>query len=241
MSRFTFSGCGVVLAALAVSLSAGAEDTATARARYQEGARLYNAGQYEQALRAFEEAYALSGAKPLLFNIAQAHRLAGPSHCEQALRAYESYLREDITASNRSEVEERIVEMQSCVEHTRQAESQRATASERAAKPTPAPPTEPPKRPNGPIIVGVAGGGLLLVGAGLYAAARIKFNHERTNCPCPEGTFSTWEGVTTASYILLATGGAAAVAGASWWRASPVHRSYALTATPAGLYLSGSF
>jgi tetratricopeptide (TPR) repeat protein len=241
MSRWGRPAWGIALAAMAIGASAGAEDaSATARALYQEGARLYNTGQYEQALRAFEQAYALSGAKPLLFNIAQAHRLAGPSHCEQALHAYESYLREDQTASNRAEVEERIVEMRSCVEHLREAERQR-TMAERAAVPPPVAAPAPPRRPNGPLILTAAAGGLFLVGAGLYVAARIKYENERANCPCPEGTFATWETVTTTSYVLLATGGAAAAAGVAWWWATPAPRSYAIGVSPSGIYLSGSF
>src|SRR6185295_10855771 len=79
----------------ATAATAGDDATARARALYQEGARLYNLGQYDAAVQSFEAAYAISGAKPLLFNIAQAYRLAGPARCDSALQAYESYLRED--------------------------------------------------------------------------------------------------------------------------------------------------
>src|SRR5260221_9114870 len=99
---------------LATHAAAQSSDAARARELYEEGARLYNLGQYEGALRSFEQAYAVSGAKPLLFNIAQAHRLAGPAHCDRALLTYETYLREDPQASNRVEVEQRIGEMRTC-------------------------------------------------------------------------------------------------------------------------------
>jgi len=225
-----------------VSGGARADDAAPdkARALYQDGARLYNLGQYEDAVRAFEEAYALSGAKPLLFNIAQAHRLAGPSHCERALRAYESYLREDKAPSNESEVDERIVEMRACAERVREDE-EKAALDARPAAPVP-PPAPAPHPSRAPIVLAISGASLVVVGAGLYAAARIKYQNERGNCPCAEGTFATWQTLTTTSYVLLAAGGAAATAGVSWWFVSrPRAPSYAISAGPAGVQLTGTF
>jgi tetratricopeptide (TPR) repeat protein len=231
--------------ALTIGATVAADDGgANPRALYQEGARLYNLGQYEEAVRAFEAAYAISGAKPLLFNIAQALRLAGPSHCERALRTYEAYLREDAAASNRDEVEERIAEMRRCVERAREAD-----AAQRPSEPKPPPvdtPPAPAARPPGPnkapLVLAIGGGALLVVGAGLYTAARIKFEHEQAHCPCPEGSFASWQSITTTSYVLVAAGGVAATAGLSWWFfARPRATSYALTAGPSGMYVTGSF
>jgi hypothetical protein len=82
----------------------------------------------------------------------------------------------------------------------------------------------------------------LAVGVGLYAAASIKFHQASENCPCPEGRFSTWQTVTTTSYVLMAAGGAGAAAGITWWWASRSNApSYALTAGPSGVYVTGSF
>jgi tetratricopeptide (TPR) repeat protein len=232
--------------ALTIGRAVAAEDGgANPRALYQEGARLYNLGQYEEAVRAFEAAYAISGAKPLLFNIAQALRLAGPPYCERALRTYESYLREDAAPSNREEVEERIAEMRRCVERERDAQA----ASRRASEPRPPPadvaaaPTAAPSGPSkAPLVLAVGGGALFAVGAGLYTAARIKFENEQAHCPCPEGSFASWQSITTTSYVLVAAGGVAATAGLSWWFiARPHATSYALTAGPSGMFVTGSF
>jgi tetratricopeptide (TPR) repeat protein len=232
--------------ALTIDATVAADDGgASPRALYQEGARLYNLGQYEEAVRAFEAAYAISGAKPLLFNIAQAHRLAGPSHCERALRAYESYLREDAAASNRDEIEERISEMRRCVDRAREADAAAQRPSEPKPPPvdtTPAPAARPAGPNKGPLVLAVGGGALFAVGAGLYTAARIKFEHEQAHCPCPEGSFASWQSITTTSYVLVAAGGVAATAGLSWWfLARPRGTSYALTAGPSGMYVTGSF
>jgi tetratricopeptide (TPR) repeat protein len=252
--------CSLVIlaAALASTRASRADDDAAAKARalYQEGARLYNLGQYEGAVRAFEGSYAISGAKPLLFNIAQAYRLSGPAACASALQAYESYLREDAAASNRREVEERIVEMRECKERERaREEAEEAARAARAAasppSPSPSPPAPAAERAPGPSspsvapkVVTVAGAGLVVVGGGMLLASRLKYDHVKSTCPCPEGTFSTWEAVTTTSYVVLATGGAAFAGGLSWWIASARRSSapsYAVTLGPRGVELSGTF
>lgn len=242
-----------VAIALALPLTASAEGKDAARARdlYEEGARLYNLGQYENALRSFEQAYAISGAKPLLFNIAQAHRLAGPAHCERALAAYETYLREDPQASNHVEVEQRIGEMKTC--------SDRERASKAAVPPPPLPTSTetvkveaapsavkvPARSPSiAPIVVTGIGGALAAAGGILYWRARVTFDHVKGGCPCPDGQFSGWQTATYASYALLATGGATLVGGVSWWvidrRQSPAI-SYGVVVDPGGVFLVGDF
>jgi tetratricopeptide (TPR) repeat protein len=242
-----------VVAALAVlgwaTRASAADDDAVARARpfYLEGARLYNLGQYEAAVRAFEGAYSISGAKPLLFNIAQAYRLAGPARCSNALQAYESYLREDTTAPNRREVEERIIEMRACVERERarkEAEEAARAARTAASVPPPAPPAEPKAPSVAPKIVTATGAGLLVVGGGVLLASRLKYDQVKSSCPCTRGAFTTWEAVTTTSYVVMAAGGAALAGGVSWWIASSQKAnapSYALMLGPRGIELSGSF
>jgi tetratricopeptide (TPR) repeat protein len=77
-----------------------------AKAIYDEGLRFYNIGEYQQAIARFKESYVVVPAPLLLFNIAQAYRLAGD--CDQALRSYRTYLREVPKPANKDQVDKAI-------------------------------------------------------------------------------------------------------------------------------------
>ena len=116
-----------------------------ARDLYQEGSRLYDQADYAGAIVAFEKAYAAYPAAALLFNLAQAHRLMGPAHCEQALDYYERYRKAPESAHDREEVDVHMAEMRGCVR------AAQASARERAAEPpAPAPAPAPPPREEPP-------------------------------------------------------------------------------------------
>lgn len=92
------------------------EDANKAKAKelYEKGNTHYNLGEYDLAVAAFKESYALSQAPGLLFNIAQSYRLK--KDYEQASHFYETYLRLKPDASNRPDVEARIAEMKKMLE-----------------------------------------------------------------------------------------------------------------------------
>ena len=246
----------IALATFVLARPAAAQPTTSEDARelYRKGARLYNLGQFDAALAAFERAYALSGAKPLLFNIAQAHRLAGPGHCERALRAYTGYLREEPNTSNAEEVRQRIDEMKVCAEREQKSQSSsenavapastRAPAARPATTQPSAAPLARPSRSLAPIVTTVTGAALTITGGVLYWRARVKFDQVEASCPCTEGRFSGWQTVTTASYALLAVGASAFVGGAIWWaldRKEPQASRYGLALQLDGVRLFGVF
>ncbi|MFZ5890492.1 MAG: hypothetical protein ACOY0T_05430 [Myxococcota bacterium] len=225
-----------------------------ARELYEQGARAYDAGDFETAISAFERAYAISQKTALLFNIAQAERLAGPSHCERALDAYRRYLSQEPHASNAAEVEQRISEMRQCSEAEREAASARRTQSSETdlgrakapplTKPAPAPPAPAQRSELGPLVTLGSGAALAVTGAVIYAVARKKFDEVAPTCPCPEGQFSSWERATHISYGLLALGGAAIAAGTAWWLIDTRQQrssGYALGVAPSGVSISGRF
>jgi tetratricopeptide (TPR) repeat protein len=216
---------------------------AQARAVYAKGKAAYERGEYAVALAHFEEAYRLSPAAALLFNMAQAHRLSGPEHCQQALDLYRRYVAADPEAKNREEAAERIDEMQKCVarpdnpksaaspaiiEPARAADArppsvERAHPSQLSAPPPARPardaPAAPPPRARSaaPIIVTGVSAAVGIAGVILYARARAKYDEVESTCPCQPGAFSNWETLTSVSYGLMAVGAVGTASGVSWY------------------------
>lgn len=87
---------------------------AEAKALYDKGISHYNLGEFDPAIAAFRQAYAVSSAPGLLFNIAQSFRLK--KDYENASYFYTTYLRLKPDAPNRADVEARIVEMGTLLE-----------------------------------------------------------------------------------------------------------------------------
>lgn len=87
---------------------------AEAKALYDKGINHYNLGEFDPAIAAFRQAYGISSAPGLLFNIAQAFRLK--KDYEQASYFYTTYLRLKPDAPNRADVEARILEMKTLLE-----------------------------------------------------------------------------------------------------------------------------
>jgi tetratricopeptide (TPR) repeat protein len=80
-----------------------------AETRFAEGEVLYKERKFAEAAAKYREAYELSKVPALLFNVAQAHRLAG--QCREAVVAYETYLKEAPAAANRADAEARRDEL----------------------------------------------------------------------------------------------------------------------------------
>jgi tetratricopeptide (TPR) repeat protein len=122
---------GLCLVALLLGATDAFADDSRARARalYDRGMAHYNVGAFDSAVEEFKQAYELTRAPGLLFNLAQACRLA--KHDEEALHFYRSYLRERPNAPNRRDAQAFIAELE-----------------KRMATPTPAPaPVEPSAAP----------------------------------------------------------------------------------------------
>jgi tetratricopeptide (TPR) repeat protein len=107
----------LAVAAFALTLAAGsparADDAQAAKEHYQKGSSFYDLGRYPEAIKEFEAAYELKNDPAFLYNLAQAHRLAGNS--EQALHFYRTYLRYVPKAPNRAEIEGRISQLEQLV------------------------------------------------------------------------------------------------------------------------------
>jgi tetratricopeptide (TPR) repeat protein len=100
-----------IAAVLALTLLARvAHADGDAEKLYQEGQTAYDAKQYDEAIAAWDKAYALSKLPGLVFNLAQAHRLAG--HCEKAVDAYKRFLTLDPQSAERPDAEQFLKELE---------------------------------------------------------------------------------------------------------------------------------
>jgi tetratricopeptide (TPR) repeat protein len=163
-----------------------AADDARARELFRRGDRLYDEGDYEGALRAFEKAYELSQRPALLFNLANTYERLG--RYEDALKALQKFLpdagtREVVVKKRIANLEERISELS------------KVDAKE---DPAPAPAPEPDQAPEpqaepagdvpilGYVLLGVGAVGLGL-GIGFTVDAMAARDEAETLCPESSG------------------------------------------------------
>jgi tetratricopeptide (TPR) repeat protein len=107
-------------ALLALAPRAGhAEDTLRpdqvphkARQLADRGRRFHQAGDYARAIAAFQEAYVLAPSPGLLFNLAQAYRLAGD--CDDAAWMYHRYLDTNPASERRTLAENHLATVERC-------------------------------------------------------------------------------------------------------------------------------
>ncbi|HEY2745109.1 MAG TPA: hypothetical protein VGL86_10820 [Polyangia bacterium] len=222
----------VAVLSIAVAASAGPEDRAAAREHYAKGTKAFDLGRYDEAIAEYVAAYELIDDPALLYNLAQAHRLAG--HPRDALRFFRVYLSKVPNADNRADVESKIAELQKTVELEQK--SQHELPPDSALKPAtttpppvaapavltaPAPTAAIDRRPARKLeIAGLAtaGGGLALLGvAAAMTALSYQSAHDIANTPYDKGvidgkvsTFHTYQDL---EGVFFAAGGAALAAG----------------------------
>jgi tetratricopeptide (TPR) repeat protein len=100
---------------------------------YQRATRAYDLQKYQEAIDEYQKAYEISGDPPMLYNIAQAYRLADQP--VEAARYYRRFLQRMPNARNREDVERKIAEQEKLAEQRKKVEP---------VTPPPPPPTKPP-------------------------------------------------------------------------------------------------
>jgi tetratricopeptide (TPR) repeat protein len=101
--RASILGLSISVATVVAIAPAHADDKAKAKALYEQGLKSYNIAEYQDAIKAWKEAYSLSKKSILLFNIGQAYRLDGD--CKKAMTFYDSYQREESNPKNQDELD----------------------------------------------------------------------------------------------------------------------------------------
>jgi tetratricopeptide (TPR) repeat protein len=83
-----------------------ADDKREMEQTFQKATRAFDLGNYEEAITAYKRTYELGGDAPMLYNIAQALRLA--KRPDEAVTYYRRYLERAPAAANRADVRARI-------------------------------------------------------------------------------------------------------------------------------------
>jgi hypothetical protein len=134
----------VCLLALPTVAQAAAPTAADSEAKqhFERGTSAYALGDYSEAATEYERAFKLKPDAALLYNAAQAHRLAG--HKERALQLYESYLNVfGAQIKNREDVTRLVLNLRHSIEADRSSLSAPPTSMATPHGDTPAP-TAPP-------------------------------------------------------------------------------------------------
>lgn len=127
--------------AMGIPRASAEDDLGEARAHYSKASRLYQVGEYRQALDEFKAAHLAKPDPAFLFNIAQCHRQLGD--LEQAVVMYKRYLGASPKAVNRSEVERRVAELEASLAAERAKPSVGGSPVPPVAAPVPALPVGP--------------------------------------------------------------------------------------------------
>jgi tetratricopeptide (TPR) repeat protein len=130
-----------------------AEPAPDAKELYRRATAQYNIGHFKEAAEEYERVFEMHPDPVLLYNIAQAYRLAGGLE-EKALFFYKSFLQRAPKAPNRAEVVGRIQDLEKVLEdrklHPKPAEPvPMATPKPAETRPAPAPPVVQPAQLSG--------------------------------------------------------------------------------------------
>ena len=144
----------VLALALLPAVARGADDTQRAKQLFTQGTTLFNLGEFDKAIEAWQQGYKEKPDPGFLYNIGQAYRLKGDA--AKAIFFYRGYLRNAPKAPNRAEVEAKIAVLQKEVTEPKPAPTATpvspppppvapapVTPAPRAAPVTPAPPLGP--------------------------------------------------------------------------------------------------
>jgi tetratricopeptide (TPR) repeat protein len=104
-------------ALLFTAAPASADDDAQSRAYFETGAKAYEKGDYPNAIRAFDQAYALTKRPGLIFSIAQSYKRqyavdSNPAHLRKSLEYYRRFLAEDKSGKRRGDATNSIMEVE---------------------------------------------------------------------------------------------------------------------------------
>ncbi|HVX94404.1 MAG TPA: tetratricopeptide repeat protein [Polyangia bacterium] len=149
-ARYSFL---LLVAVLAFSSSAHADDAADAKSHYQKATAHYAVGEYRDAAAEYEAAYKAKQDPALLYNAAQSHRLANDN--QKALLLYRNIVKLYPTSKYAVESKDRIEKLEQAIATTQSPPNQPAPVELGKAPPAGAPPAAAaPVQPLSPSVTG---------------------------------------------------------------------------------------
>jgi tetratricopeptide (TPR) repeat protein len=214
----------VALLAAATPVTALAGDTPASadmergKVLYENGATLYEEGNYEAAIAAFEESLKLTGEKSLYYNIANCYeRLGRWQSAYDALNMYRAFA----PAEERDTLERRIRSVDDRLREERMRATQAPPPEPAVSTPAPAPAATPPAPSSSTAsnrTRGTANWAMLGTGAGLVVLGSVgtgvSWSASRANIESNDATaYATNRGLNNASIAVAGVGAVIAVVG----------------------------
>jgi hypothetical protein len=165
----------------------GVTSTATtvrAPTPYEQALRYYERAAFEEAARAFERAYALSGRAEILFNVGRAYEEA--RQYELALAAYERYERAAPPGFDRAVYDQRVAAVRAAITSARPAVAPVATSAPPQVAAAPA----PTARPNRTLPLALMIGGGVALGGAVTLGVVTAMSHSELEDVCTNGVCS---------------------------------------------------
>jgi len=229
--------------ALLAFLVAAQEPQEVAQKHYRKALVHYDSREFDRAINEFEQAYAITGAPELLFNLGQAHRLRGD--WQQALHCYRSYLERVPDASNRDDVQARIGEMQQKVAATRVVRERPVWVAQKDKEAHPGTTLK---------VAGIVTGasGLALIGAGVYYGLSARSSADQITqlskskgqwSPDEQAAYQSGQNAASRATLFYVVGGAAVAGGGVLYWLGTSEARVAPTPLPGGgaIVVSGRF
>ena len=214
---------------------------------FEESAKRYQAGKFDEAAELLEKAYALHQEPVLLYNLARAYD--GLGEYEKAIEAYEKYLSQSPKAKDRGALERRIQTMKDDLARRKKLEEREQRLEEKQEAPPPPKddPTPAASSGAGPWPWVVTGVGVAALGAG--AIFGLQANGKRTDAedePVQRNaaeTFRDAESLASTANVFFIAGAVITAGGVTWLILDQQNRKESgglkLHVTPRSVSLSG--
>lgn len=203
-------------------------DKARAADLFKKSADAYMKGDFAQAIKLLDEAYALDPQPVLVYNQARAHE--GLGHLDEAITLYETYLQREPSSPDRGAIEQRVATLKKEKEDRERVEKEKADVAAQKAqqdeqqkaleqRERDAAQSPPRKRSVLPYVVGGVGVAGIATGSifGILALGQQSKGNDANNLRDATSHRDTGKTFATVSNVGFIVGGVLLAGGVVWW------------------------